>query len=108
MFSGNIKESIGQLVNLRVLELSLNKFSGDIPDSFSNLSKFEIFILDNNDLSGAISQSMCDKSLGVLRADCDEIVCSCCSDCCNEKLGCVSFDIFGELWIMIMMSTITT
>jgi len=48
-FSGQIPESIGNLTNLRSLDLRNNEFSGPIPESLFNLSSLDtLYLADNN------------------------------------------------------------
>ena len=54
----------------------------------------DTFVFDNNDLSGSIPEAMCDLNVTMLQADCDEVICSCCTMCCDERSGCVSYDNF--------------
>jgi len=96
MFSGSIIDSFGQLVNLSILKVSINILTGYIPDSLGNLSKFDIFTLNDNYFSGSIPQSICDIKITSLQADCNEIACSCCTTCCKEVSGCVSYDDFWD------------
>jgi Leucine-rich repeat (LRR) protein len=50
--SGTLPASIGQLANLRYLDLSGNKLSGAIPAEIGNLTQLEYLDLSNNKFSG--------------------------------------------------------
>ena len=56
--SGNIPESIGNLTNLRSLDLGYNQLSGSIPESISNLTSLVNLRLYNNQLTGSIPESI--------------------------------------------------
>ncbi|KAH7865347.1 hypothetical protein Vadar_005442 [Vaccinium darrowii] len=53
-FSGNLPESIGNLMELRTIAISGCLFSGQIPNSLANLSQFVIVDLSDNNFSGPI------------------------------------------------------
>jgi hypothetical protein len=59
---GPIPTSIGDLVNLTVLNLGGNKVSGSIPGSLSNLSTLEDLLLFENSLNGQIPSSLANIS----------------------------------------------
>lgn len=45
---------MGNLVNLRFLDLSVNELSGPLPPSFAGMRRMREFSLSRNQLSGAI------------------------------------------------------
>ncbi|XP_035544576.1 receptor-like protein 53 [Juglans regia] len=51
---GQLPSSLGNLTNLRILELSGNNFIGEIPSSFANLCQLQTFDLSYNNVSGEI------------------------------------------------------
>ncbi|KAH7866093.1 hypothetical protein Vadar_015494 [Vaccinium darrowii] len=53
-FSGNLPESIGNLMELRTIAISGCLFSGQIPNSLANLSQLVIVDLSDNNFSGPI------------------------------------------------------
>ena len=55
---GVLPASIGDLENLKVLELSFNKLSGTIPVEIGQLSNLEILIINGNNLQGSIPSSI--------------------------------------------------
>ena len=60
--SGNIPESLGYLSNLERLDLSANRLSGSIPASLGNLSNLQELSFVNNELSGSIPHELGDLS----------------------------------------------
>jgi hypothetical protein len=63
--------------------------------SFSSLLKEWLFV-DENDFIGIMPSEICDLmaedtgALSRLEADCpEEMVCSCCTKCCSDGIGCV-------------------
>nr|XP_017215795.1 PREDICTED: receptor like protein 30-like [Daucus carota subsp. sativus] len=57
-FTGDIVESIGNLVSLRFLNISHNQLTGHIPSSIGKLSKLESLDLSLNQLEGEIPQQL--------------------------------------------------
>jgi Leucine-rich repeat (LRR) protein len=55
---GVLPASIGNLENLKVLELSFNKISGTIPLEIGKLDKLNLLALNGNNLSGNIPSSI--------------------------------------------------
>jgi len=51
---GTLPSSLGNLENLKILELSFNKLQGNIPAELGNLSKLEVLAFNGNNLSGNI------------------------------------------------------
>ncbi|PON32511.1 Serine/threonine protein kinase [Parasponia andersonii] len=58
LISGNIPETLADLVNLIILSLSYNLFQGVIPDSLGKLENLQALVLDGNTLSGKIPSSL--------------------------------------------------
>ncbi len=70
---GNIPSFIGELHNLKLLDLSYNQFSGPIPESFQNLTNLESLNLTLNSLSGEIPSWIGDlPNLQILSLDMNE------------------------------------
>ncbi|XVF79301.1 hypothetical protein PTKIN_Ptkin14bG0210500 [Pterospermum kingtungense] len=63
--NGIIPQCLGN-VNMRLLDLRMNKLSGKIPPSFCNGSYLEILDLSNNNLNGTIPQCLGNLGLSVL------------------------------------------
>ncbi|KAI9083481.1 hypothetical protein K1719_034423 [Acacia pycnantha] len=61
LITGPIPMYIGEMTNLRTLDLSFNMLAGSIPDSFQNLNLINHMFLTNNSLSGAIPEWVLQK-----------------------------------------------
>ncbi len=57
-FSGNIPAEIGQLAKLERLSLENNAFTGEIPATIGNLGRLWMLMLNDNQLTGAIPAEM--------------------------------------------------
>lgn len=55
---GSIPETVGNLKELTILDLSDNQFSGGIPKGIGNLSKLEDLALSTNQLQGALPDTL--------------------------------------------------
>ena len=55
--SGELPDSLGNLVNLEYLDLSVNHIEGVIPESLGNLVNLDVLGLQENQLEGAIPDS---------------------------------------------------
>ena len=89
--TGNLEDLYGGNVNttfangMTSLVLSDNLLTGEVPNIFRNLVLLEELRLDGNDFSGEVGESFCalqtDGFLTDFSADCDELTCSCCTEC---------------------------
>ena len=52
--NGEIPPELGNLHNLKILDLGLNQLTGEIPPEFGNLSKLGYLFLDENQLTGCV------------------------------------------------------
>lgn len=55
---GELPETIGNLKNLRILEMSFNKINGDLPTTLRNLNKLEVLAFNGNEITGTIPASI--------------------------------------------------
>lgn len=65
---------------LKVLNLEDNEFEGSIPDALFFLGRLEALTLHENMLVGNVD-ALCTHRLAVLSADCNHVVCTCCTAC---------------------------
>mmetsp|Transcript_23849 Transcript_23849/g.31693 ORF Transcript_23849/g.31693 Transcript_23849/m.31693 type:complete len:88 (-) Transcript_23849:482-745(-) len=86
MLNGVIPDEIDELKNLEELDLESNQFNDQIPDMLANLEKLRVFFIRYNFITGEMPSSFCslrspNGSLEELWADCEEVVCDCCTKC---------------------------
>lgn len=79
--TGGIPQSLGDLVDLEILDLQGNILTGAIPDSLTNLASLDRFLIQGNDITGEVPTGVCELDLIAMEADCD-LVCACCTDAC--------------------------
>jgi hypothetical protein len=88
--SGTVPSALGSLTGLHDISLRSNRLTGTLPSSLALLSNLYGFDLYNNNITGimpfceAATGSTNNNSIGlkILGADCHEIDCECCTDCC--------------------------
>lgn len=89
---GQMPEGLGYLTKLEYLGLSKNQFEGTVPKTLGGIDSLEQFLVNENSLEGSIPESICKlKTRGVfynLWADCNGLVCECCTVCCDENHKC--------------------
>ena len=56
---GEIPENIGDLTQLKKMNLAVHQISGEIPESIGNLGNLDFLYLYQNQLSGIIPESIC-------------------------------------------------
>ncbi len=56
--NGKLPASLGELKNLRKLELSFNPISGSIPTEFGNMENLEVLAINGTAVSGSIPESL--------------------------------------------------
>jgi len=85
--TGTLPTEMGHLTNLRRMWLSNNELSGSVPSEFTKLSGLELLKVQKNSLTGEIPEGVCsivtssEYEHRSIMADCDEVVCSCCTEC---------------------------
>lgn len=78
------------LKSLAFLDLAHNTLSGNVPNLLGELADLAAVHLERNDLVGTMPSGFCGKTPTVqLKADCEEISCSCCTDCCKDGSQCI-------------------
>jgi hypothetical protein len=85
--SGTIPSSLGALTTLDVLWLRSNQLSGTIPSSLGALPALASLLLNNNQLVGTMPLCNSDQAFASLVADCMEVDCTCCTECCPVAFG---------------------
>jgi len=53
-FTGDIPDTLGQLLKLRFLRLNNNSLSGQIPKTLTAITTLQVLDLSNNNLSGEV------------------------------------------------------
>jgi hypothetical protein len=74
----------GETWRMRRLGLANNLFTGDIPGFLGALGNLKSLTLHSNKLVGEVDEMLCDRTrseLEELTADCQEVMCSCCTAC---------------------------
>ncbi|KAL2944321.1 Phytosulfokine receptor 2 [Bienertia sinuspersici] len=56
--NGKISRSLGQLIRLEILDLSLNYFQGGLPVELSNLQQLAVLDVSHNKLSGSVVEAL--------------------------------------------------
>jgi hypothetical protein len=85
MLHGTIPSSLGALASLRRLNLQNNYLTGTIPSSLTNMTELVSLSLNNNQINGTMPFCQNDARPSLLQdlvADCDQVFCPCCSQCC--------------------------
>ena len=82
-FTGTIPDVWGSsLPNLEELYIYKNQFTGTIPSSLGQISSLTSFEFGSNNFTGSVDSFFCTgRSWSGLIADCDKVVCSCCTGC---------------------------
>lgn len=71
------------MINLQSLSLESNQLSGQVPTALVSLPFLTSLTVYNNQITGTMPFETC--NLSVMIADCDELICECCTECC---IGC--------------------
>jgi hypothetical protein len=90
--NGTIPTEIGQLASLEQISLGSTRISGTIPPQLGDISSLKTVKVGRVDLVGDIPMGLCnrDTPMEELRADCDEVVCPCCTLCCVDNGQCAA------------------
>mmetsp|Transcript_26969 Transcript_26969/g.56758 ORF Transcript_26969/g.56758 Transcript_26969/m.56758 type:complete len:708 (+) Transcript_26969:166-2289(+) len=74
--------------NMEEFSIHDNAFSGRFPAEYFESSKLKLLSLHRNQLTGTITETICERtdtsqanSIRTLTADCDMIICDCCTKC---------------------------
>jgi len=86
-----IPSELGELSLLNNLSLDTNLLMGEVPSALGRLD-LGYFCLCNNSITGSLDTFICNKTYSSnLEADCggpfSEVVCSCCTNCCDDISG---------------------
>jgi Leucine rich repeat len=82
VLTGTIPSSLGSLTDLYSLDLHSNALTGTIPSTFTSLTLLTSLYVYSNDPSGTLPLCSLTQSLTYLVADCTEVSCPCCTQCC--------------------------
>lgn len=66
--------------SLKHFSIKDNRVVGSVPSAFSNFAKLTNLDLSLNRFTGEVDESIC-AATSLLKVDCDEVTCDCCSDC---------------------------
>jgi len=83
--TGTFPAAFGRLANLTELEIDRNFLIGTIPSELRQLSSLKRLMIHTNSFTGSVNDTLCDPhgfDINELTADCDQVVCSCCTTCC--------------------------
>ena len=71
------------------LDLSSNRLSGEIPSTLGQLVQIQNLKIERNDFTGDVPLELCFTDHDpIVRADCREVSCPCCTECCIDGDGC--------------------
>lgn len=85
--SGTIPVEMSDMTNLVILSLNNNVLTGTVPTELGSLSLLEDLAVNSNFVTGLMPPVLCSMGNLSIVADCDEIYCPCCSECCDQD-GC--------------------
>ena len=82
-FTGSIPDVWGSsLTNLKGLLINENQLTGTIPSSLGQISSLTRFEFGSNNITGSVDSFLCTGRIwSELIADCDKVVCTCCTGC---------------------------
>jgi Leucine-rich repeat (LRR) protein len=89
-FSSSIPKALGNLPELTFLILKDNALTGYLPSDLSKLPALDVIVIDNNAIIGG-AVGICDGHKTNHRAfiaDCIEVICPCCTECCDAVKPC--------------------
>jgi Leucine-rich repeat (LRR) protein len=87
--NGSIPSSLGALTVLESLHVSGNALTGTIPSSLGTMTALTSLFLSDNQLVGSVPFCNSNQALAYLVADCAEVSCTCCTNCCPAAFGVV-------------------
>ena len=102
--TGTIPSQLQNLPRVWKVTVNGNLLSGFMPSELGRLASLRdggVIQLHNNSLTGSLDGVFCssqDDAVGLptplkLTADCDEIDCPCCTDCCDDITGSCAIDV---------------
>ena len=92
---GTIPSEFGLMSSLEILGLGSTFINGTVPTELGDLAELVQITLEHTSLTGSMPPGVCDRApeATVIKADCDEIDCPCCTVCCFNGDTC--FDVTG-------------
>eukprot|EP00934_Nitzschia_sp_Nitz4_P008465 Nitzschia sp. Nitz4//scaffold95_size97785//2765//5123//NITZ4_004654-RA/size97785-augustus-gene-0.94-mRNA-1//1//CDS//3329560433//8455//frame0 len=84
-FEGSLPTELGALTQLETLNVSSNYLTGTIPAELSSAQSLMELSISKNEFTGSLPSDICAiEVLDIVVADCSEITCDCCSECCVD------------------------
>ena len=87
--TGTLPTSLGLLSDLIFFNAFQNQMTGTVPTELGQLPTLEAMNIQMNSFSGSVNETLCTlPRISYMVADCDEVDCPCCTNCCfNNAMG---------------------
>jgi len=104
-FTGTLPAEISNMASLEYMSVEYNNLSGEIPATLGSLGLLTSLRLKENAFTGSVPEEVCSIGGIGVSADCDEVDCDCCDDCC---FGCTRPPAPTEPTVTATVATIAT